>query len=215
MSINLREFLVSWHGEPDMPPTPVSVEFDWLPVPLKEWHTLSSQWSKPLMRLNRMINPEHIEAVDGKAVFLLEGSGDWQSAFDTQSHEVVYESELSETWKKSPETLSEVIIHSALLEATTTGRVRKWSTQIEESLLSQILAPLEKVGLKGWNWYNNPNCQIFMNEKMVATVEPIIDTRHPEFNRPGYVDVQVATNNPEELSYLNTIPQINWREARS
>jgi hypothetical protein len=167
------------------------------------------------MRLNRMVPPEQIRASDSKAVFLEDSAGDWRFSFDIEDPNMVYEGELDEEWETSAERLPEVLMHSVLLEATSTGKFRSFGSQVEERYLPDILAPMTEVGLSGWRWYDNPYCRIFMTEKMVAVVEPVINLRYPRFNIPGRADVQVAANDLEHLMHLESIPGIKWQKNHS
>ncbi|MFD7529517.1 MULTISPECIES: hypothetical protein [unclassified Streptomyces] len=214
-SIDLFRFVSDWHGLPDLPPSALPAGCDWLPAPLREWHILASQWSKPLMRLNQMVEPGDIEVVEGKSVFLEDAACDWRSAFDVECPSVVYESELEEDWVVSSETLQETLIHSALLEAASAGRYRRFCGRVRDTRLPEVLGSLVKVNLGGWQWYNNPNCLIYMSEKIVASVEPNIDIRDSRFNTPEYVDVQIASHDSQALSYLDEIPGIGWRVANT
>ncbi|MFE0627992.1 hypothetical protein ACFW3D_13615 [Streptomyces sp. NPDC058864] len=124
--------------------------------------------------------------------------------------DVVYEREVDEEWERSAESLSEVLIHNALLEVVWTAPYRQWSTMADDTLL-EVLAPMTEVTFGGWRWYNNPFCRIFMSDTLIATVDPIRDLRNQEFDQPGYTDAQVAATNPTHLAYLDEVPQLGWR----
>ncbi|WP_405687736.1 hypothetical protein [Streptomyces sp. NBC_00057] len=213
-SINLADFLANWYGSPDLPPDPLPAEYDWLPTPLKEWHRLSSQWDRPLARHNRMIPLERIKLVNRKAIFLEEESQEWRSAFDSENPDIVYEGEIGEEWKRSAETLSETIKHHAVQEITTTARFQQYCSELRIDRLTHVLAPLEQVGFGGWRWHDNPNCRIFMNETIVATIDPFENIRYPQFNKPGYATARVASNDLRDLSYLDEIQEIEWRKIQ-
>ncbi|MCX4586539.1 hypothetical protein [Streptomyces sp. NBC_01481] len=212
-SINLPQFLANWHGPANVPPGTLPAECDWLPESLKEWHSLSAQWSTPLMGMKRMLAPEEVKAEDGKAVFMEDATGDWRWAFDTENPNITYDAEVYEEWERTTESLPQLIVHSAVQEAVFRARAQYWCTQLEEQLLGDVLAPLEEVAFGDWRW-PAPGYRIFMSENVVADVVPTRG-RTTQEDRAGFVQVQAASPDPRHLSYLDEIPGAQWRKSTS
>lgn len=161
------------------------------------------------MTVKRMRAPEHVIARDRKAVFMEDPTGDWRWAFDTRDPGVVYDAELDKEWEQSAEGLSEVLVHSALNEATYNARSWRACSAVEEDRLAEIVAPMSEVAFGGWRW-PAPGCRIFMNELMVAEIGPAMGLHVPWEHRPGFAAVRVAANNPACLGYLDNMSAINW-----
>jgi hypothetical protein len=214
MSIDLPSFLDRWYGPPAKPASPLSDTCSWLPEPLREWYELSSQWTVPLMTLKRMRAPEMITVMDDKALFMAD-AGDAIWAFDTRDPSKVYEGQLHEEWKESAEHLSEFLIHNALNEAAYNATARRACEAVEEARLEEILSPLTEVSFGGWKW-PRPGHRIYHSEGLVADVGPAMQDHAPWGNRPGFAEVQIGSNNPALLSYVDEISGINWfRSGRS
>ncbi|MFJ6836844.1 hypothetical protein [Streptomyces sp. NPDC091209] len=210
-SIDLPRFLANWYGSPDAPPSRLPDSAAWLPEPLKEWHELSSQWTTPLMTLKRMRAPEEIAVKGGKAIFMAD-PGDAVWAFDPDSPMDVYEGELYEGWEKSTESLSEFLIHNALNEAAYNATSRRACDEVAESRLDDILAPMTEVTFGGWRW-PRPGHRVFMSDALVASVGPALEDQAPWGNRPGYVQVQIGSNDPALLAYLDELGGLRWMRS--
>ncbi|MFD9328336.1 hypothetical protein [Streptomyces sp. NPDC060065] len=209
-TIDVPEFLERWYGQPDRPSGTLPTTCDWLPAPLKEWHSLASRWSTPLMTVNRMIAPEQVKAgEDSTAVFMEDATGDWRWAFDTTDPDVVHEAELYEPWQRCAESLPELLTHSALYEATYTGSSWRECAQVEEHRLDSVLAPMTQIAFGGWG-SPRPGGRIFMSDTLVAATGPAMAPGSPWENRPGYGEVRVATTEPGRLAYLDDMTDIPW-----
>lgn len=211
MSIDLPRFLTNWYGSPANPPRDLTDDCAWLPEPLKDWYKISSQWTKPLVTLKRMRSAEEIVTAGGKAIFM-DDPGDQIWAFDPDSPMDIYEGQLHGEWEKSAEDLSEFLIHNALNEAAYSGASRRACDYVPELLLPDILAPMKEVGFKGWRW-PRPGHRVFMSESLVADVGPALEDYAPWGNKPGYVQVQVGSRQPDLLNYLDGISSISWLKS--
>jgi hypothetical protein len=152
--------------------------------------------------------PESIVSLEGKAIFMAD-AGDAIWAFDVDDPSRVYEGQLHEGWMESSERLSEFLIHNALNDAAFNAISRRACEQVEEAHLDQILAPMTEVSFGGWQW-PRPGHRIFLGDGLLADVGPAMEDRAPWGNKPGFVEVQIGSNNPALLSYMDEMPGIDW-----
>ncbi|MGW2883427.1 hypothetical protein ACWDBP_46235 [Streptomyces sp. NPDC001233] len=207
-SIDLPSFLSSWYGPPSRPATPLPDTCSWLPAPLREWYEVSSQWTTPLTTLKRMRTPENIVALEDKAIFMAD-AGDAIWAFDVDTPSRVYEGQIHGGWTESTEDLPEFLIHNALHEAAFNATSRRACEQVEEERLDEILAPMTEVSFSGWQW-PRPGHRIFLGDGLIADVGPAMEDHAPWGNKPGFTEVQIGSNNPALLSYVDEMSGIDW-----
>ncbi|MFJ6778228.1 hypothetical protein [Streptomyces yangpuensis] len=206
-SICLPEFLAEWYGPSDRPAVQLPPECSWLPGPLKEWYAISSQWSVPLSRVKRFVDPESITPIDGKAIFLEDGTGDWRWSFDVECPDVVYDAELYGEWRRNSESLERLILHSVVHDAIWHAAATYRCNRVPERLMGAVLEPVQQIDFAPWEWPAQ-DYLVFMGDRM------LIDTV-PDYGPPGFFQVQVAAADAALLEYLDHIPEINWRKAVS
>ncbi|GAA4119381.1 hypothetical protein GCM10022284_75100 [Streptomyces hundungensis] len=208
MSIDLPGFLGDWYGPPCRPVAPLPESCSWLPAPLRGWHEVSSQWLAPLMTIKRMLAPESIVALEGKAIFMAD-AGDAIWSFDVDCPSRIYEGRLHEGWTRSSENLTEFLIHNALHEAAFNAKSKRACEQVELVHLDRILAPMSEVSFGGWGW-PRPGHKIFLGDGLIADVGPAMEDRAPWGNKDGFVEVQLGGNEPDRISYVDQISDIHW-----
>jgi hypothetical protein len=208
-SIDLHTFLSDWYGTPNVPPSTLPVECDWLPDPLKYWYRLSARWNSPIMKLKRMSAPEQITHSDGKSVFMKDSTGDWLWAFDVEDKSTVYDAELHAQWERTAERLSEFLVHNALNETVYGASNWREGTQVNVGLLPDILAPMTEISFHGWRW-PRPGGSIFKSAALLAEVGPAMKPNSPWEDRQGYVEVRVAAVDSADLAYLDEMESIKW-----
>ncbi|MFJ3235822.1 hypothetical protein [Streptomyces sp. NPDC086787] len=211
MSVNMTQFLTSWYGSPDASPSRLPGSYAWLPEPLKDWHELSSQWTRPLMTLRRMKEPNEIAVGDDKAIFMTD-AGDEVWAFDPDSPMDVYEGWLYEGWGKCAEGLPEFLIHNALNEAAYNAISRRACDEVEEGILSEILAPMTEISFRGWR-VPRAGHRVFMGDALIADVGPALQNHAPWGLRSGYVQVQIGSKGPDPMAYLDKLPGLDWLKS--
>ncbi|WP_328759274.1 hypothetical protein [Streptomyces sp. NBC_00271] len=211
VSVDLAQFLTSWYGPPDASSSRLSGPHAWLPEPLKDWHELSSQWTRPLMTLRRMRAPKEITIEDGKAIFMTD-AGDEVWAFDPGSPTDVYEGQLYEEWGKCAESLPEFLTHNALNEAAHNATSRRVCDEVKEELLSEILAPMTEVSFRGWR-VPRAGHRVFMGDSLIADVGPALQDHAPWGLKSGYVQIQIGSKEPAAMTYLDKISNLDWLKS--
>ncbi|MFD8810172.1 hypothetical protein ACFV23_01380 [Streptomyces sp. NPDC059627] len=211
MDIDLLDFLNRWYGAPTQAVTPLPPACHWLPAPLRAWYEASSQWDRPLMTIKEMNAPEEIASLDKKAIFMTD-PGDAIWAFDVEDPSIVWEGQMHEGWTQSAERLPEFLVHNALNEAAFNAAVRRSWDQVEVSRLEEILAPMTEVSFGGWLW-PRPGHKIYLGEGLLADVGPAVADRAPWGDKPGFADVQIGSVDSDRLSYIDSIPNIDWIKA--
>ncbi|MGW0436219.1 hypothetical protein ACWDV4_27180 [Micromonospora sp. NPDC003197] len=201
--INLTDFLATWYDAPSRNATPLPGSCDWLPNPLKEWHTLTSRWETRLTFTTTMISPERIRiAEDGKAIFMVDATGDWRWCIDPDDPEGVFDAERYEPWDRNPEQLEEFLIHNTVREAVYGAAARIRALAVPERILEEALAPMEEVAFGAWKW-PAPGYRIFMgNAALAETVKADSGS--------GW-DVEVVASEFGQLSHLEEISGVHWR----
>jgi len=201
--IELPEFLLTWYGAPGRRAAPLPTSCDWLPYPLKEWHTLASQWVNRLTFTTSMIAPERIRiAEDGKAIFMVDSTGDWRWCIDPDDPESVFDAERYEPWERTPERLAEFLVHNTVRETVYGASARIRSLAVPEEVLTEILAPMEEISFAAWQW-PAPGYQLYMGGGALA------ETIRSDSGR-GW-DVEVVAPEFGQLSRLEEISGIHWR----
>lgn len=209
-SIDLPRFLIDWYGPPSVRPMKISAEHEWLPDPLKEWFTISSQWTRPLIRMKRMIAASDLRREEGeKTVFMEDYDGDWFWSFDSEDPTAVFDAGMDKKWKVVSEAFPEFIIHNILNETVYGAASWRESTQTRVDLLERILAPMTAVSFGGWRW-PGPGRQIFMGESLIAEVGPALSHVAPWGDRTGYAEVRVSATKHTQLDYLDRIGETKW-----
>ncbi|MFJ6390132.1 hypothetical protein ACIQJT_21285 [Streptomyces sp. NPDC091972] len=155
-----------------------------------------------------MRKPENIAVQEGRAIFMAD-AGDAIWSFDANDPSKVYEGQLHERWTESAENLSEFLIHNAMNEAAFNAKFGRSCEQVEESHLDQIIAPLTEVSFGGWQW-PRPGHRIFMGVGLIADVGPAMEDHAPWGNRPGFVEIQIGSNDPDLLCYVDKMRGIDW-----
>ncbi|MFE6765512.1 hypothetical protein [Streptomyces sp. NPDC057689] len=202
-TIDLPDFLVTWYGAPSRSATPLPDSCDWLPDPLKEWHTLTSRWEKRLTFTTKMIPPERIRiAEDGKAIFMVDATADWRWCIDPDDPGGVFDAERYDPWDRNPEQLTEFLVHNTVREVVYGATARVRALAVPEETLTEILAPMEEVAFGAWEW-PAPGYRIFMGGATLA------ETVKAD-SGPGW-DVEVVASEFDRLSYLEGISGVRWR----
>ncbi|RBQ20019.1 hypothetical protein DP939_09310 [Spongiactinospora rosea] len=206
-SIELTDFLVTWHGAPSISAAPLPASCDWLPEPLKDWHILSKQWDRELTHTTWMVWPEDIRiGDDGKAVFMMDTTADWCWCIDPNDPDAVFDAEQYDPLKRNPEQLTVFLIHNTVREALHGTSPRMWAFDISSEILSEILSPMEEIAFGAWNW-PEPGYRTFTDGAMLAEIA------RPDSGSGWFV--AVAASQVETLSRLTEISEAHWRTHKN
>jgi hypothetical protein len=150
-----------------------------------------------------MIPPERIRiAEDGKAIFMVDATGDWRWCIDPDDPDGVFDAERYEPWGRNPEQLTEFLVHNTVREVVYGAGARVRALAVPEETLTEILAPMEEVAFGAWEW-PAPGYRIFMGGAALA------ETVKAD-SGPGW-DVEVVASEFGRLSYLEGISGVRWR----
>ena len=177
----------------------------WLPRPLKHWYEVTSCLVEPRGRVKHVLLPEEIQAEDGKAIFLIDATGDWRWSFDVEEPDVVYDGERFEEWRRNEEDLEQFLTHHAFQEAIYGARSLYRHPHVHEDLLPGVLTDLEQVDFPRWRWPTE-DYRYFMGDLVVAEIVP-------DFGPLGHYQIDVASPDRRRLSYLDRLDGIEWRKA--
>lgn len=208
-SLSLSSFVTSWYGPPISPITPMPAESNWLPEPLKEWYSLSSQWDCSLMATRRILNSDQITIEGNMAIFMEDATSDWRWAFDTEHPDSVYDAEIGEEWEQASEGLAELLIHATLSEATYNAASWRECGQVDEEHLPIILMAMTEIAFGGWRW-PWPGGRVYMADALVAEVLPAMELGAPWKARRGYAEVRVASPHSSKLTFLDELEGLKW-----
>lgn len=202
-NIDLTDFLVTWYGPPVRNLTPLPDSCDWLPSPLKEWHTLITRWDARITYTTSMIAPTEIHiSDDGKAIFMVDATCDWRWCFDPNNPDTVFDAEFYDPWEKNPEELADFLVHNTVREVVYGATAKMQAFDVPGETLTQILAPMKEVAFGAWRW-PTPGYRIFMGDDSLAEI--IKDEHGPGW----YVEIVAPEYGP--LSRLENISGVNWR----
>ncbi|WP_338693757.1 hypothetical protein V2W30_04190 [Streptomyces sp. Q6] len=211
IDVNLRVLLEQWHGAPTLPAGPALPEHAWLPPALAEWYALASQWQDHLITLKEILPPEQIQSEGGVCIFM-QDFGDQAWAFDIAEPTVVLEGQSDGSWVKSSEGFEEFLVHNAVHDAAYSAPHRRSSTSVPNSLIPDVVSPLQRVNFGGWHW-PRPGHQIFLGKDLIADIGPAMEDEAPWGNRDGYSEVQVGALSAGRLDYLDSIDEISWTRS--
>ena len=152
-----------------------------------------------------MLRPEEIQVKDGKAIFLIDATGDWRWSFDAEDPDVVYDGELHEEWRRNEENLEQFLTHHAVQEAVHGARRLYWHTHVHENLLPGVLTGLEQVDFPSWRWPAEDH-RYFMGDMIIAQIVP-------DFGPAGHYQVSVASPDHRRLLHLDRVEGIEWNKA--
>ncbi|HEU5028755.1 MAG TPA: hypothetical protein VFV01_27855 [Spirillospora sp.] len=202
-NIDLPDFLTAWYGSPNRKATPLSDSCNWLPEPLKKWHKLTNKWDARLTFTTSMIPPEKICVNDdGKAIFMVDATGDWRWCIDPNTPDSVFDAERYDPWERNPEQLADFLVHNTVREVVYGAGARMRALAVSDETLTEILSPLEEVAFGSWNW-PAPGYRIFMGD---ITLAEIIKTD----SGIGW-DVEVVSPEFDSLARFKDIPEAHWR----
>lgn len=202
-SIDLTDFLVAWYGAPSESATSLPDSCDWLPEPLKEWHELTMRWDRRITYTTSMIPPERISvADDGKAIFMVDATGDWRWCIDPNDPESVFDAERYDPWERNPERLAEFLVHHTVREVVCGAAARMRALAVDDETLAKILAPLEEVAFGAWKW-PAPGYRFFLGGTVLAEIIKA-------GSGSGW-DVEVVSPEAGHLSRLEEISGVHWR----
>ncbi|MBD0736385.1 hypothetical protein BGM09_25040 [Streptomyces sp. CBMA29] len=150
-----------------------------------------------------MIPPERIKiAEDGKAIFMVDATGDWRWCIDPDDPDGVFDAERYEPWDRNPEQLTEFLVHNTVREVVYGAAVRLRALAVPEETLTEILAPMEHVAFGAWEW-PAPGYRIHMGGAVLA------ETVKAE-SGPGW-DVEVVTSEFHRVAHLERMTEVHWR----
>ncbi|GAA0247540.1 hypothetical protein [Cryptosporangium japonicum] len=204
-TIRMDEFLFGWYGARNSRHFFMPAVGRWLPDPLKHWYEVSARLVEHRGGVKHVLLPEEIQAVDGKAIFLIDATGDWRWSFDVEKPSVVYDGECCEEWRQSEESLAQFLTHHSVQEAIYGARRLYRHPHVHKDLLPGVLAGLEQVDFPRWRW-SAEGCRYFMGDRIVAEIVP-------DFGPPDYYQVNVASPERRRLVYLNRFDGIDWRKV--
>ncbi|GAA0977902.1 hypothetical protein Q7689_01180 [Nocardiopsis tropica] len=205
-TIDLTDLLATWYGAPVRSATPLPDSCIWLPESLKDWHALARRWDTRINHMTSMISPEQIRTTGGKAIFMVDATGDWRWCIDPNEPDSVFDAELYEPWERSTEQLPEFLVHNTVKEFIYGASAKMWTLNAPGEAVKEILSPLEEVAFGAWNW-PAPGCRIFMGGDTLAQISP---THHKDF-----WEVDVATPNFADLSPFEKISGVDWQKREA
>ncbi|WP_158715371.1 hypothetical protein [Kitasatospora phosalacinea] len=206
--INLSQFITNWYGPRDSPKTFLGPEYSWLPRPLREWHALASQWTRPIIADNKMIPLMEISPREGKAIFMTDSSRDWLWSFDASNPSQVYDAELHHPWEPCSESLEELLIHTTIREGVNNANSFRLCPEVKVDLIPQIIAPTTEVAFGEWRW-PVPGYRTFMSEFLVINVGPAPSFQASDDPRCSFWSIEAGSNHQDHLAYLDKLG-INW-----
>lgn len=202
-SIDLTEFLATWYGAPRQSAKSLPDSCHWLPKPLKEWHELTMRWDRRITYSTSMIPPERINiADDGKAIFMVDATGDWRWCIDPNDPDGVFDAELYEPWERNSEGLADFLVHHTVREVVCGAAARVRALSVADDKLAEILASLEEVAFGAWKW-PAPGYRIFLGGTALAEIVK-------GGSGSGW-DVEVVSPDVESLSRFEEISGVHWR----
>lgn len=205
--IRIDEFLFRWYGANNSRDFYMPTAGQWLPGPLRHWYEVTSRLVETRRRGKHMLRPEKIQVKDGKAIFLIDATGDWRWSFDVEEPDVVYDGELYEEWRRNEENLEQFLTHHAFQEVICGARRLYWNTHVHEDLLPCVLTGLEQIDFPRWRWPAE-DYRYFMGDMIIAEIVP-------DFGPPGHYQVSVASPENRRLAYLDRVDGIEWRRRNS
>ncbi|MEU8712444.1 hypothetical protein [Streptomyces sp. NPDC048663] len=201
--INLPTFLADWYDAPTRDRTPLLDVYDWLPAPLREWHELATQWDRRLTYTTSMIPPEKIRlSEDGKAIFMIDSTGDWRWCIDLNDTSGVFDAEEYEPWERGPEQLGDFLIHCTVREVIYGAAAKLRAIAVSDETLEKIIDPLEEIAFGAWKW-PAPGYRYFLGN---ATLAEIIRAESGD----GW-NVEVVSPKLNLLQQFKEIPDARWR----
>ena len=163
--MNLQDFLTTWHGPPDLPPTPPPPN---LPRPLSDWFELTSRWSKPLETQNSLT--KDLTPDNGKQIVWIENQSVWLWAIDpdTEDPEVyIRENHPGHPWTPIGSHLTDFLEHVTIFETLMSAPSARWTKTTTPAQLAHMLAPLTPVDMPPWRW-PSPGFRLYTGECLIA-----------------------------------------------
>ncbi|WP_157437857.1 hypothetical protein [Actinoplanes subtropicus] len=207
----LDRFLTWWYGQPDCEdPTPMGSGHR-TPRPLGEWFEVTSRWSRPVARQNRVLDAESAWTEDGKLVFWVENQGVWLWAVDpTGDDPEVYDRENTpgQPWQPTGVALSVFLVHVAVFEAIMGAQAGASAAWITSQRLDQVLSPLSPIPGAAWRW-PCPMHQLYAGDGLLAMAGPNYGAGETA-DTAAYREVFIAGRNLSAVSYLAKIDGVDW-----
>ncbi|MCX4804755.1 hypothetical protein OG594_24615 [Streptomyces sp. NBC_01214] len=204
--IELDSFLRTWYGPPTREAARLPRSYDWLPEPLREWHGLTSQWDVNLVHSTAMVAPQEIHiAGDGKAIFMVDPTGDWRWAFDSSDPEKVFDGSSRDPWIQSSEGVREFLMQNTVREVINRPRVKSlWAFTVPDEALVQVTSSMGEVQFSPCRW-PEPGFRFFMGHGALAEV---VDCIHG----PGW-QVRFVAASPEVFAGIENMEGVDWRSS--
>lgn len=164
---------------------------------------LTSQWEVPLTFTTSMIPPDKIcTAEDGKAIFMVDATGDWRWCIAPDDPNSVFDAERYEAWDKNSEQLADFLLHNTVREVVYGATAKIRAIAVPKEVLKEILAPFEEIAFGAWKW-PTPGYRIFMGDAMIAeTVE--------SESGIGW-EVEIVAPRLSQLSRFQGISRVKWQ----
>ncbi|MER7283642.1 hypothetical protein ABT369_55400 [Dactylosporangium sp. NPDC000244] len=199
-SIDLIDFLITWYGPPGRAATPLPASLEWLPQPLRNWHTLASPWDVRMDFATTMTPPESIEVSDGMAVFMEDGLGDREWAFSADEPDLVFEAEPGDEWERVPENFPEFLVHNAVMNTSLGAPHKAEASHVDPTDMMRVVDNLDEFAFGMWGWM--PGYRMFMGDEALAEIVP--------HGRGTGLFVRLSATTPDRLAELTAGPGIRW-----
>ncbi|WP_282698384.1 hypothetical protein, partial [Streptomyces sp. CC208A] len=201
-SIEMHRFLETWYGPPDLAPARTPTDLSWLPPALQNWHDLSSRWSKDISTTFYLDYPWPEQIEDGRAVFMRDQGG-WEISFLADSPENLFESSRDGEWEPLNKSLSESLIHAAVLEATMSAAIRVSARRVTAEKVESITSRLEEIDFAPWKCPGSGKS--FMGDGVLVLVKDLSHSPFPSRRLPGYFTLQAAATHQAKLDHARTV----------
>ncbi|MZD09702.1 hypothetical protein GTW43_32165 [Streptomyces sp. SID5785] len=214
-SESLSRFLTRWYGDPDRPIS-ANLGAAKMPLPLRAWHEIASQWSTPVTTLNHPLDPSELEIEDGKLVFWVENQGCWTWSTNINGDDpIVFDRQPGsdhEPWAPTGETLSEFLLHATVFEAIVGAPCQMYVENITEEVLSRIASEVSPLPLPHWRW-PSADVRILVGTGLLAQVSDSMTSGPSDTIRR--FDVTIAAPSSDALESLSNLAGVPWMSYTS
>ncbi|MFG2873157.1 hypothetical protein [Streptomyces sp. NPDC048338] len=200
--IDVKTFLETWHGRPDLEPTPPPAEALWLPPALQHWAQLESRWSKDLSTTLYVELPWREQAEEGRAVFMRDQGG-WELAFSEDAASHLWESSSEGVWTPISKSVSEALLHAAFLEVVWSAPTRLDTRRFTAETVGLVTSAVEEVEFSAWNAPGSGRA--FMGDGILVLVKDLALSPFPSRRQPGYFAVQAVAVDRSKLSHVEAV----------
>jgi hypothetical protein len=214
---DLSEFLTDWYGPPVREAVPVTLAPVRVPDALASWHAVTSRWSqRAIVSLNHFVDLRDLTIdAGGMEIFWYESQGSWEWGADPNLGDpLVYGRQPGESfWCSTGQSMSEFLRFATLLEAVEGSRLQGYASNLSDSELDRICAPLQRVDVSGPQGYM-PSTRFFSGEMLLARTSLEVASRSrvsPSASIRSNALIVAALNREALDRFVNTATEAAWR----